>query len=87
MEFEIRETPVPVPGPGEVLIRVAFCGICGSDLHLLEAGLLPPDCIIGHEFSGTVEAAGPGAPPGPAAGPQRATLGGRYFLGNLATTV
>jgi 2-desacetyl-2-hydroxyethyl bacteriochlorophyllide A dehydrogenase len=58
--FEISECPVPEPGPGEVVVRVAYCGICGSDLHLVDAGMLPPGCIIGHELSGRIEAVGGG---------------------------
>ncbi|MCX5868340.1 MAG: alcohol dehydrogenase catalytic domain-containing protein [Proteobacteria bacterium] len=58
--FEIVELPLPAPGPGEVLIKVAYCGICGSDIHLLQTGLLPSDCIIGHEISGWVYACGEG---------------------------
>lgn len=32
--FEVREVPVPVPGPGEVLLEVLVAGVCGTDLHL-----------------------------------------------------
>ncbi len=58
----IEERPDPAPGPGEVLIRVARAGICGSDLHLTSGhGLqLPTDTIIGHEFAGEVVALGAG---------------------------
>jgi (R,R)-butanediol dehydrogenase/meso-butanediol dehydrogenase/diacetyl reductase len=58
----IEQRPDPVPGPGEVLIRVARAGICGSDLHLTSGhGLqLPIDTIIGHEFAGEVVALGAG---------------------------
>ncbi len=58
----IEERPDPAPGPGEVLIRVARAGICGSDLHLTSGhGLqLPIDTIIGHEFAGEVVALGAG---------------------------
>ncbi|MCX5859830.1 MAG: alcohol dehydrogenase catalytic domain-containing protein [Proteobacteria bacterium] len=58
--FEIIDLPLPPPGPGEVLIKVAYCGICGSDIHLIDTGLLPSDCVIGHEISGWVEACGEG---------------------------
>ena len=50
----------PVPGPGEVVVAVACCGICGSDLHLVESRLLPAGAVLGHEFSGAVAAVGPG---------------------------
>jgi (R,R)-butanediol dehydrogenase/meso-butanediol dehydrogenase/diacetyl reductase len=46
----------PVPGPGEVLIKVGRCGICGTDLHITEEPIfgVPPDTVLGHEFSGEV---------------------------------
>lgn len=61
-DLELREVPVPQPGPGEVLIQVAATGICGSDLHIQddEYAVVPP-VIIGHETAGTVVALGPGA--------------------------
>jgi L-iditol 2-dehydrogenase len=52
------------PGPGEVSLRVASCGICGSDVHAFssDAGFewIQPPITLGHEFSGTVESVGPG---------------------------
>jgi (R,R)-butanediol dehydrogenase/meso-butanediol dehydrogenase/diacetyl reductase len=45
--------PDPSPTPGELLVRVDSCGICGSDLHLSDAYDLP-GLVLGHEFSGTV---------------------------------
>lgn len=58
----IEQRPDPAPARGEVLIRVARAGICGSDLHLTSGhGLqLPIDSIIGHEFAGEVVALGAG---------------------------
>lgn len=61
-EIAVKEVPVPTPGPGEVLIKVAYCGICQSDLSLI-AGHLPaavPVITQGHEASGTIVALGPG---------------------------
>lgn len=58
----LEEVPVPRPGPGEVLVKVAFCGICHSDLSLIN-GTFPaqrPVVTQGHEASGTVAALGPG---------------------------
>ena len=57
------ERPDPVPGPGQVLVRVIGCGVCRTDLHLAE-GDLPPRrhrVVPGHEVVGRVEALGPGA--------------------------
>ena len=60
----IEVLPDPAPGPGEVLLKVARCGVCGSDLQRTEAGLgelvYPPGEILGHEFAGEVVALGPG---------------------------
>lgn len=61
--FELRDVPRPQPGPGEVLIRIARTGICGTDMHIFRghyaAEHLP--MIPGHEFTGHVAALGPGA--------------------------
>lgn len=54
------DLPEPEPGPGEVAIEVAFCGICGSDLHMLPSAAIPPGTVLGHEFSGRVAAVGEG---------------------------
>jgi len=58
----LEDLPVPEPGPGEVLVEVAFCGICHSDLSLIN-GTFPaqrPVVTQGHEASGTIAALGPG---------------------------
>jgi len=49
----------PDAGPGELVLRVEACGICGSDLHLAQTYSLP-GLVLGHEFCGTVAAIGPG---------------------------
>lgn len=55
----VENVPDPTPEPGQAVLRVSACGICGSDLHLHQGGFLPPGSIMGHEFSGeVVEAAG-----------------------------
>lgn len=56
----VEQVPVPEIGPGEVLIRVAACGICGTDIKKIEHGFLAPPLILGHEVAGTVVAAGVG---------------------------
>jgi 2-desacetyl-2-hydroxyethyl bacteriochlorophyllide A dehydrogenase len=50
----LGQVPVPEPGPGELLVEVAECGICGSDLHLVFGRYAVPGAILGHEWSGTV---------------------------------
>jgi (R,R)-butanediol dehydrogenase/meso-butanediol dehydrogenase/diacetyl reductase len=59
-EFELVELPDPQPGPGEVVVRVDGCGICGSDLSSYKVGLFT-DAVPGHEFSGVITAVGDGA--------------------------
>ena len=60
--LEIVDLPVPEPSPGEVLIRVAACGICGSDVHGYDgsSGRRIPPIVMGHEAAGTVAALGAG---------------------------
>jgi (R,R)-butanediol dehydrogenase/meso-butanediol dehydrogenase/diacetyl reductase len=58
--IEVEELPVPEPGPGEVLLEVGWCGICGSDLHVLVEGMGHKGSVEGHEYSGTVSAIGDG---------------------------
>lgn len=70
--IRLEDAPVPVPGPGEALVRIKAVGICGSDLHYYAHGRIgdvrfPSGHILGHEVSGFVERLGPGAT-GPAAG-------------------
>lgn len=58
----LEDVPIPTPGPGEVLVKVAFCGICHSDLSLIN-GTFPaqrPVVTQGHEASGTIAALGAG---------------------------
>lgn len=61
--FEIREDAATGPAPGEVQLRVAYVGICGTDLHIQHGSMdarVPEDAIIGHEMSATVAAIGEG---------------------------
>ena len=61
--LELNDRPAPAPGPGEVLIRVAACGICGSDVHGYDgsSGRRIPPIVMGHEAAGTVVSSGAGA--------------------------
>lgn len=56
--LEVVDKPEPEPGPTEVLVAVERCGICGSDLHMKNARLLPPGAVMGHEFGGTIVGTG-----------------------------
>ncbi|ASL24901.1 zinc-dependent alcohol dehydrogenase family protein [Azotobacter chroococcum] len=57
-----RELPDPQPGPGELRVRVAACGVCRTDLHVVDGELpaVTPPVIPGHEIVGRVDAIGPG---------------------------
>lgn len=57
-----RRLPIPRPGPGQVLVKVAACGLCGSDLEISAGKLKGPQVplIMGHEPAGTVAQVGPG---------------------------
>jgi len=60
-DLRIEECPDPTPGPGQVLIEVAACGICGTDHHIFHGEFnTHPPVIIGHEYSGTVLEIGEG---------------------------
>ena len=59
-DITVQDLPVPVPGPGEALVEVSHCGICGSDLHLVLEEFARPGSVLGHEWSGTVVALGDG---------------------------
>ncbi|MBI4832158.1 MAG: alcohol dehydrogenase catalytic domain-containing protein [Candidatus Lindowbacteria bacterium] len=56
----VEEVPTPKAGPGDIILKMKYTGICGSDLHLYSTGLLPPDTIMGHECSGIVAELGDG---------------------------
>src|SRR5271169_660316 len=56
----VEEVPVPDVGEGEVLIKVAACGICGTDIKKIFHRYVDPPQILGHELAGTVVAVGPG---------------------------
>ncbi|MHB0877509.1 MAG: NAD(P)-dependent alcohol dehydrogenase [Anaerolineae bacterium] len=63
--IEVRDVPRPKPGPGEVLVRVRACGICGSDVHYYLDGRIgdtvaTEPLILGHEFAGEVAELGDG---------------------------
>ena len=58
--MEMVDLPEPEPGPGEVVLRVGLCGICGSDLHMYNSPMAGGDIVMGHEFGATVAALGPG---------------------------
>lgn len=60
-EAGVRTLPDPTPGPGEVLVEVVACGLCGTDRHIA-AGTYPAvyPVVLGHELAGTISAVGDG---------------------------
>jgi propanol-preferring alcohol dehydrogenase len=58
----LADLPVPEPGPGEILVRVAACGVCHTELDEIEGRTPPPrlPVVLGHQMVGRVEAAGVG---------------------------
>ncbi|HLI74695.1 MAG TPA: zinc-dependent alcohol dehydrogenase family protein [Acidimicrobiales bacterium] len=78
--LRLVDRPLPEPGPHEVRVRVSVCGVCRTDLHVVE-GDLPvhrPHVVPGHQVVGTVDARGPGA--------ERFAPGDRVGVAWLATT-
>ncbi len=60
--FELREVAIPQPGPGQVRVKIAACGVCRTELHLRD-GLLDlgrRDFTVGHEIAGVIDALGEG---------------------------
>ena len=61
--FSVGECAAQPPGPGEVRLDVAYCGVCGTDLHIAHGAMdarVPTPQVIGHEMSGTVAEVGEG---------------------------
>jgi L-iditol 2-dehydrogenase len=56
----VEQVPIPEIGEGEVLFRVAACGICGTDIKKIQYGFIKPPQILGHELAGTVVEVGRG---------------------------
>jgi L-iditol 2-dehydrogenase len=59
-DMRVETVPVPRIGPGELLVKIATCGVCGTDLKKIHTGSHSAPRIFGHEMSGTIVAAGAG---------------------------
>ncbi|HET8755354.1 MAG TPA: alcohol dehydrogenase catalytic domain-containing protein, partial [Solirubrobacteraceae bacterium] len=84
-QLDVVDEPVPEPAPGEVLLRVASCGVCASELDMWE-GITDVDYprFPGHEVSGTVERLGPGVNRFSRGDPVAAWVSGRGFAEYVA---
>jgi propanol-preferring alcohol dehydrogenase len=60
MRLEERDLPMPEPGPGQVLVQVAACGVCRTDLHIVDGELPDPKLplVLGHQIVGRIEGSG-----------------------------
>jgi threonine dehydrogenase-like Zn-dependent dehydrogenase len=58
--IEFQDRPIPKASPGEVVIKIKYCGICGTDMHIYYEGILPPGIVLGHENVGTIAEVGEG---------------------------
>src|SRR5256714_6670362 len=79
--LEIADLPEPTWGPGEVLVRVAACGICGSDVHGYDgsSGRRIPPIVMGHEAAGRVAKIGAGVAGVCGGGRGRVVFGGFFW--------
>jgi L-iditol 2-dehydrogenase len=57
-DLRLETVPVPLIGPGELLVKVAVCGVCPTDIKKIQYGTVPPPRIFGHETAGTIVRAG-----------------------------
>src|SRR6185436_2819761 len=59
--LQLEQIPIPAPRTGEALVRVAACGVCHTDLHVIKGEVaFPTPAVLGHEISGTIAALGDG---------------------------
>ncbi|OFW56670.1 MAG: hypothetical protein A2133_05990 [Actinobacteria bacterium RBG_16_64_13] len=58
--MRLIDRPLPQAGPGEAVVKIELCGICGTDLHIYHEGMFPPSFVPGHENVGTIFQLGEG---------------------------
>src|ERR1700674_122547 len=83
-QLDLADLPAPEAGPDEILVRVAACGICGSDVHGYDgsSGRRIPPIVMGHEAAGVIAAIG-GKVSGFSAG-DRVTFDSTVYCGSCA---
>ena len=93
-DIRVEDVPEPTPGPGEVKVKIAYCGICGTDPEIYDGtfGLLKapwwpkPPFTTGHEASGTIVELGPDLSAKIYKVGQRVAMNFRTYCGKPATT-
>ena len=58
-ELDIADEEIPEPTPDQVVVKIRYCGVCGTDVHGFETPEMLPPAVFGHEWTGTVVDAGP----------------------------
>jgi len=53
-QIAVEDIPTPEPGPNQVLVKIKYSGICGSDVHRFQYGMINSGSVMGHEFIGEV---------------------------------
>ena len=81
-QVELRDFPEPEPFPGGVVVDIALCGICGTDVHAYQSGRPYNPAICGHEWTGTISAVGSGV--GAYAEGDRVVIGAAPACGSCA---
>lgn len=56
--LKAEECPTPEPTGDDILVKIEYCGLCGSDINMLNAGIFPPGSIVGHEITGHIAKTG-----------------------------
>ncbi len=81
-KIRVGNIPDPTPKPDELVIRVDACGICGTDLHVVDGDspLVRYPIVPGHEFAGEVVAVGGNVPQGIGTGDMKLTVGARVAV-------
>ncbi len=59
-QFAIEDLADPAPAPGQVVVDVEFCAICGTDVHAVMYDIAPVGSVLGHEYSGVISRVGSG---------------------------
>ena len=53
-QIRVEDVPTPEPGPNQVLVKIKYSAICGSDVHRFQYGMMNSGSIMGHEYIGEV---------------------------------